>query len=75
MSYKPVGAVAVLIFLAVLIALSLWFSALVVGAVGAVFLQSPFWHGYHRAWQRWGWLVVFWMFAFGGGSASSRRKS
>lgn len=62
-----------LIALIIAIAFGLLVSSLFVGAIGAVFLESPWIYGYHRAWERWGWLTFFWLFVFVTGSTQKRR--
>lgn len=42
------------------------FSAVVIGGVAAMFLESPFRYGWDRAWTRWGWSFAFWFFIIGG---------
>lgn len=62
----------VILLIGALFILGLACSALGIAAVGAVFLERPFWWSYHRAWERWGWLIVFSLFVFGSHGGRSR---
>jgi hypothetical protein len=69
-----VGCVLAIIIFVICVIIGLFISALCVGAVGAVFLDWGFWDAYHAGWDRWGWLLVFSIFVFGGGSSAASRN-
>lgn len=68
-STTPAGGCIVLVLS---VALGLIVSSVVVGGVGAVFLEVPYRYGFHRAWERWGWLLAFWILIVSGNSARNK---
>jgi hypothetical protein len=56
-------AILVALVISAALLLAMVIEALAIGAVGAVFLDTGFWDGWHAAWNRPGYLLLFAIFA------------